>query len=751
MPELTGSPVAFHSNTDTVDTAEQVPTGTRGFDTSGNEFIYLKGIASTVRGSWVTYNKDGETALLAANAVGPVAIAMAAIVANRYGWYQIYGVNTVASTDTVAANKSLYIDATNGRADDAGVAGDLIIGAYSMTADTSNVATVHLNYPSVSDDIGGASGTVGGTDTQVQFNDGGSLSGDAGFTYNKTTDTVTLAGNLRAEDLLIEDSDASHYLTVTTTSNLTAARTLTLVPGDASRTITLAGDLNIAADLITSGANSLTLTTTGATNVTLPTTGTLATLAGSETLTNKTLTAPDINGGTADALTSLGIRSTGTGAFDLTLANTENLTAVRTLTLAVNNAARTLTVAGNATISQDYSTTGNPQFATIELGAATDTTLARASAGQVNIEGVQVVTISNTVTLTNKTLTSPRIGTSILDSNGLELFVLTATATAVNEVTLANAATGGNPTITASGDDLNVGIDINPKGTGLIRLAQTGGNVQIGGGATASELRIMEASGSGTNYTSFTSPALAANVNYTLPVDDGTANQVLQTNGSGTLSWATAGGDSFLKSLIATTIFETSGRFGGGAIGSGSPTFSTTGYDIDTTATANSGARAVWYIQQSVSNAIAGSPTFHTIFTLITIGTDLDLYSGWGLPASAGSFTFTFKHIGFKVIRDASGTVDLFATQADGTTENASASLTTVAANDDMELAIKINGSTSVDYYWRKNVGTWSSATNLTSNLPADLTDQGLGFGLVNGGAASQSRGRWWSATWTRT
>ncbi len=51
-----------------------------------------------------------------------------------------------------------------------------------------------------------------------------------------------------------------------------------------------------------------------------------------------------------------------------------------------------------------------PQFTTIELGAATDTTISRNAAGQLNIEGVQVVTISNTVTLTNKRI-NPRIGT----------------------------------------------------------------------------------------------------------------------------------------------------------------------------------------------------------------------------------------------------------------------------------------------------------------------------------------------------
>jgi len=45
---------------------------------------------------------------------------------------------------------------------------------------------------------------------------------------------------------------------------------------------------------VTSGAYSLTLTATAATNVTLPTTGTLATLAGSEAFTNKTLTNPTV-------------------------------------------------------------------------------------------------------------------------------------------------------------------------------------------------------------------------------------------------------------------------------------------------------------------------------------------------------------------------------------------------------------------------------------------------------------------------
>ena len=76
-----------------------------------------------------------------------------------------------------------------------------------------------------------------------------------------------------------------------------------------------------------------------------------------------------------------------------------------------------------------------------------------------------LTTAANTQTLTNKTLTSPKIGTSILDTNGNELVLLTATGSAVNEFTLANAATGAGPTLSSTGET-NVDINITPKGSG---------------------------------------------------------------------------------------------------------------------------------------------------------------------------------------------------------------------------------------------------------------------------------------------
>ena len=91
-----------------------------------------------------------------------------------------------------------------------------------------------------------------------------------------------------------------------------------------------------------------------------------------------------------------------------------------------------------------------------------------------------VVVTNATQTLTNKTITG-LLMSEIADTNGNEIFKFTATSNAVNELTVANAATGGDPTITASGSDSNIDITLSPKGSGVVNIT---GNINVTGTST---------------------------------------------------------------------------------------------------------------------------------------------------------------------------------------------------------------------------------------------------------------------------
>jgi len=125
--------------------------GTRKKDAAGNEYIYLTGVASTVAGSWVAYDELGITALLdtdvAATLVSPVAVAQAATVASTFGWYMIFGKCLANVEASFADNSKIFAVATAGSADDAGTAGNQLVGAYGRSAIASGQATVQLVYP----------------------------------------------------------------------------------------------------------------------------------------------------------------------------------------------------------------------------------------------------------------------------------------------------------------------------------------------------------------------------------------------------------------------------------------------------------------------------------------------------------------------------------------------------------------------------------------------------------------------------
>ena len=81
---------------------------------------------------------------------------------------------------------------------------DIIADSITDTLNIAAGANITITTDASTDTLtisGSASTPPGGSDTQVQFNDGGSFGGDAGFTYNKTTDTATI-GNLALTNAL---------------------------------------------------------------------------------------------------------------------------------------------------------------------------------------------------------------------------------------------------------------------------------------------------------------------------------------------------------------------------------------------------------------------------------------------------------------------------------------------------------------------------------------------------------------------
>lgn len=159
-----------------------------------------------------------------------------------------------------------------------------------------------------------------------------------------------------------------------------------------------------------------------------------------------------------------------------------------------------------------------------------------------NSNGIIVLDVA-TQTLTNKTLTSPTIQTQINGAGGGEIIKLSdAGASAVNEITVHNAVSGSPVQITATGNDPNINMRLDAKGTGSVRVkklaiapaasmtssgwadsasgyiifdAGTGIAVSLGNGTTVGETKMFTNKNTGvatvtpTNFAQGTSFALA--------------------------------------------------------------------------------------------------------------------------------------------------------------------------------------------------------------------------------------------------
>lgn len=113
------------------------------------------------------------------------------------------------------------------------------------------------------------------------------------------------------------------------------------------------------------------------------------------------------------------------------------------------------------------------------------------------------------IKLTANKHTIYQTGSSIVDTNLNELIKFTSAASAVNELTVANAIATGSPTLSATGNDTNITLNLRAKGTGKINIGSTGLSIN---GATSGSATIVATSVAGTP--TITLPA----VNTTIPV-----------------------------------------------------------------------------------------------------------------------------------------------------------------------------------------------------------------------------------------
>jgi hypothetical protein len=215
-------------------------------------------------------------------------------------------------------------------------------------------------------------------------------------------------------------------------------------------------------------------------------------ISDTQTLSNKTLTNPTIS----------------------SIVNIGTITLPSATTILVGWG--TVDILTNKTIDSDNNEITNIVNANIKTGAGIGAN--KIANGSVENTAFQrlgavesaIVAVSDTQNLTNKTLTSAKIQTDIRDTYGHELIRVTGMPTAVNDITVLNAESGHGPTIRASGDNVDVDINIESKGSGNIVL-------------------------DGLKW----------------PNADGGANQVLATNGSGVIGFANV--DVLTIDSIATT------------------------------------------------------------------------------------------------------------------------------------------------------------------------------------------------------
>ncbi len=384
-----------------------------------------------------------------------------------------------------------------------------------------------------------------------------------------------------------------------------------------------------------------------------------------------------------------------------------------------------------------------------------------------------LATLSGTETFTNKTLTSaiftsPTLGTPLsgnltnctnlpiatgVSGLGTAVAAFLATPSSANLATALTDETGSGVAVFGTSPALTTSVTtpsttfalLNTTATtinmfGAATTVNTGASAaqiwNFGGGATASEFRFLEPSGSGVNYTGFKAQAQAGNVTYTLPAADGSSTNVLSTNGAGTLSWqpvgsgtvtvvgagsltntalVTGGGSQTAQTPSATATLDSSGNIvtpGGITVGSGG---SVGGYDAFAQGTATTApASSVGFMAPaSVSTKFMMTlPAAPATGVLINTGSTDPSTLSFVAPSTSGN------------VLTSNGTTWTSAAAAGGTPANPTGTVGLTAVNGSASTYMRSDGAPPLS---QAITPTWSNLHTFSAGITSTAGTNSIG------------------------
>jgi uncharacterized protein YjbI with pentapeptide repeats len=355
------------------------------------------------------------------------------------------------------------------------------------------------------------------------------------------------AGDINSGEMVVVIYDGTRFQMINAANsfgNTTINGTLTVTGNTALQAnVSVTSALTVNGTFGVTGAVTLgsTLSVTGKSD--LPTVSTASVNAAVAVITDLRAVGASVtsaNVGTAVITTGTVTSLTATGA-SIASANVGNLQATGASVASVNAAVALLTTA------------------TVTNLTATGASIASANVGNLTLSGISVasanfgVAVVTDLRVDGASITSANLGTAVITTGTVTTLTATSASVASVNAAVALVTTGTVTNLTSTAASIasaNLGTAV------ITTLTATGASVASAnvGVAATTTLTAVQASigsanlstarflGSSSGYVGVQAAAAAGSTTYTLPSADGSSGQVLSTNGSGTLSWATAGG-----------------------------------------------------------------------------------------------------------------------------------------------------------------------------------------------------------------